>query len=263
MGNTQGVKIAARPSPKARARNAGQAAVVFGEGDRREAGRRRCCARTDGARSFRLHFDISAGNAHGKACGRRGRDVECRTHLPRAGWNARSPAAGLVARHERDRHRPGLHVLLQLDAGEKNLASFVGFGVAAETGIELANGRGLEDGEAATAGLLSVLIVVGIGPGGVVREYMCQSGSTVASRRPRTTAPGAAVDGSSVNFHCTWLNFSLCAEATPQTKPISSNRRVILNTTDLTPLLRTPATLLRCAGSCCWMQNPPRPGSHS
>ena len=54
-----------------------------------------------------------------------------------------------------------------------------------------------------TAGLLSVLIVVGIGPGGVVREYMCQSGSTVASRRPGTVAPGAAVEGSSVNFHWT------------------------------------------------------------
>ncbi len=45
-----------------------------------------------------------------------------------------------------------------------------------------------------TAGLLSIVIVVGIGPGGVVSEYMCHAGTIVASRRPRTVAPGAAED---------------------------------------------------------------------
>ena len=35
-------------------------------------------------------------------------------------------------------------------------------------------------------------MVVGMGPGGVESEYMCHSGSIVASRRPSTVAPGAA-----------------------------------------------------------------------
>src|SRR5580700_10758291 len=78
-----------------------------------------------------------------------------------------------------------------------------------------------------TEGLFSVSMVVGIGPGGVVSEYMCQSGSTTASRCPTTLPPDGTGDRSSVSFHCTWLNFSLCPKTKPSTTRISSNKRRI------------------------------------
>ena len=127
------------------------------------------------------------------AAGATGRDIQAALTCARARRNAGSSAAGLVARLEGDRDGPGREILLQLDAGEEGLGAFVGFGVGVEVGIELANGRRFEDGDTCRPpGCSSVLMVVGIGPGGVVSEYMCHSGSTVASRRPRTVAPGAA-----------------------------------------------------------------------
>ena len=109
-----------------------------------------------------------------------------------AGGNAGSPAAGLVARHKRDCHLPRLQIFLHWMVLVVWL--LVGFGVRIEIGSNLVRVRGSKIVNLSTAGLLSVLMVVGIGPGGVVSEYMCHSGSTTASRRPRTVPRGRTID---------------------------------------------------------------------
>ena len=128
MGKTQGVKMAARPKPKATARNARSPSAGAAGVD-------------DGARAGACGSEYPAGMTYG----RRGRRVHGEGGgAGPLGGHAHFGIAGLVAGGEGEFRRAGGGVLLQFQFEQEGDVAFVGLGVGIEVGVEGAFGLGLQ-----------------------------------------------------------------------------------------------------------------------